>query len=607
MKNDSSRFGHIIQLFTVLLTAILISLFFGVLVLVGKIQGTARVVNYAGLVRGKTQRIVKLEISGTPEDDLLGDVASYIEGLRFGSSELDLVQLDDADFQAKMTALSSEFDDLRNELILVRQRGYTETAIIAKSEHFFQTCDEATNLAEVYSQKRATALDFLEKVVLADIVGLLLLFGYQIFKALRYAAMNRILQRKVYLDEATGLPNKNKCEELLDAPDPPDGNTALCVFDLNNLRTVNNNLGHDKGDEYIRSFAETLLATHPDLAARQLDPPLQYPSWERYEPEHEQMVRTGAVSADITLETSIGMSDEAFAAALAAAKQQGRSTVHVRVWLPLPAACPAQSNIMLDSFTEPPTHIAPEDAAQRTAYWEADLAENRRFGAVYSYRTMARYADPLHMQADPVQPDFDTQEELPHLEFTPYLRALAAQLTQGLTDPVQKAKRIYDYVTLNTHYHYQPPYFVQENITDGCAHNRRGDCGIMASTFIVLCRLAGIPAQWQSGLVVRREMVGCHDWAAFYIAPHGWMYADCSAGASMARAGNEKMRLHYFGNLDTGRMVANRALCAPFDPPMCSFRADPCDNQVGEVEADGVGLYGEQLQWSQTLRRYETL
>ena len=160
---------------------------------------------------------------------------------------------------------------------------------------------------------------------------------------------------------------------------------------------------------------------------------------------------------------------------------------------------------------------------------------------------------------------------------------------------------------LNTHYHYQPPYFVQENITDGCAHNRRGDCGIMASTFIVLCRLAGIPAQWQSGLVVRREMVGCHDWAAFYIAPQGWMYADCSAGASMARAGNEKMRLHYFGNLDTGRMVANRALCAPFDPPMCSFRADPCDNQVGEVEADGVGLYGEQLQWSQTLRRYETL
>ena len=53
------KFQQFIHLFTVLLTAILISLFFGVLVLVGKIQGTARVVNYAGLVRGKTLRIVK--------------------------------------------------------------------------------------------------------------------------------------------------------------------------------------------------------------------------------------------------------------------------------------------------------------------------------------------------------------------------------------------------------------------------------------------------------------------------------------------------------------------------------------------------------------------
>ena len=73
MKNDSSRFGHIIQLFTVLLTAILISLFFGVLMLVGKIQGTARVGKYAGLARGKNELIVKLEIYGTPEDDILCD------------------------------------------------------------------------------------------------------------------------------------------------------------------------------------------------------------------------------------------------------------------------------------------------------------------------------------------------------------------------------------------------------------------------------------------------------------------------------------------------------------------------------------------------------
>lgn len=30
------------------------------------------------------------------------------------------------------------------------------------------------------------------------------------------------------------------------------------MFDLNNLRIINNNLGHEKGDEYIRSFAVQL-------------------------------------------------------------------------------------------------------------------------------------------------------------------------------------------------------------------------------------------------------------------------------------------------------------------------------------------------------------
>lgn len=65
-------------------------------------------------------------------------------------------------------------------------------------------------------------------------------------------------QKKVYLDEATGLPNKNKCEEILNDETVLDEKyvTAVCVFDLNNLRTINNNLGHDKGDEYIRSFAQ---------------------------------------------------------------------------------------------------------------------------------------------------------------------------------------------------------------------------------------------------------------------------------------------------------------------------------------------------------------
>ena len=69
-------------------------------------------------------------------------------------------------------------------------------------------------------------------------------------------------ERRVILLEDTGF-FKNKCEELLNAEECPDPGTAICVFDMNDLHTINNTLGHDKGDEYIRSFARLLRQTIP--------------------------------------------------------------------------------------------------------------------------------------------------------------------------------------------------------------------------------------------------------------------------------------------------------------------------------------------------------
>ena len=147
-----------------------------------------------------------------------------------------------------------------------KRQGYENTEIIEKSEKFFQICDEAVGFAEVYSQKKATGLDYLEKIVLVDILGLVLIIAAELIKAVHFAAQNKVLQKKVYLDEATGLPNKNKCEEILNetGPVPENELVAMCVFDLNNLRTINNNLGHDKGDEYIRSFAIQLREAVPE-------------------------------------------------------------------------------------------------------------------------------------------------------------------------------------------------------------------------------------------------------------------------------------------------------------------------------------------------------
>ena len=257
MKNKKrNHFSKIMRFLMTVFTSLLIVLILIIIMMVSRIQGTARVVNYAGLVRGKTQRIIKLEDARIPQDEMIADVEGYIEGLRFGSEELNLVSLDDKAFQVKMEELDDYFDTLKQEIYLVRQVGYENTNIIEKSEIFFSLCDVATGLAESYSQRIATRLKQFELMTIVDIVVLVFMILYELFKAFRYAKANRELKSKIYLDEATGLPNKNKCEEILTLE--VEQNMAICVFDLNNLRIINNQQGHERGDLYIHSFAKSL-------------------------------------------------------------------------------------------------------------------------------------------------------------------------------------------------------------------------------------------------------------------------------------------------------------------------------------------------------------
>ncbi|MGI6199224.1 MAG: transglutaminase-like domain-containing protein [Christensenellales bacterium] len=304
-----------------------------------------------------------------------------------------------------------------------------------------------------------------------------------------------------------------------------------------------------------------------------------------------RMHTQGELSARITIQASIrSLADVA-----------GKD---VQAWLPLPAACPQQSEIEILEAT-PGGVPAPEDAPQRTIWWQA--AGRDAFSVTYRYVHRAVYVDPMTLTPDPVQPTFDVEQQAPHIVFTPYLKALAARITQGCSGPVEKARAIYDYVTGYVDYRFQPAYLQLESIADQCARELRGDCGVFAILFITLCRICGIPARWQSGLYAQPTDVGCHDWAMFYIAPHGWLWADCSFGSAARRTGQPERRAHYFGNLDPWRMVANSALYAPLTPPMTGWRQDPYDNQRGEIMVDGQGLDDSQRACQMRVVAYEEL
>lgn len=345
---------------------------------------------------------------------------------------------------------------------------------------------------------------------------------------------------------------------------------------------------------YFDRFFDSLCKTDRDIARRAGVHPIGadgHDSSGMLDDTLRRMREQGSVSLRLRCRASVQLKDETF-----------RAGGRVRAYLPLPCACDAQSDIRIESVFPAPTHISPETAPQRVVFWEEIMEENHPFTVEFSYTQTARYTDLSHPLPSSERPDFDTEELPPHVMFTPYIRELVRTLTDGVEEPLEKARRFYDFVTLHVKYSFMRGYFCLENISENCARNLVGDCGVMALLFITLCRCAGIPARWQSGWKAEPGFCGAHDWTQFYAAPYGWLYADPSFGCGAAREGNETRRQHYFGSLDPYRMVANTQFQADFDVPKDHWRADPYDNQVGEMElSDRALLYSEYLRSKEVL------
>ena len=264
-----------------------------------------------------------------------------------------------------------------------------------------------------------------------------------------------------------------------------------------------------------------------------------------------------------------------------------------RAWLPCPLESDQQREVRITEGQ--PLSLSGPDAQARTAYFEGPLKQGEAFSVGYSYVSEIRYADPLHYvpPASPLYPSAPPPTEADLTEdgfvrFTPLMVSLAQQLTQGVSTPLEMAKCIYDFITTRVRYSFMRNYFCVDNYAEFCALNMRGDCGLQALTFVTLCRIAGIPARWQSGMAVEPDYTGSHDWAQFYLEGWGWRFADPSYGGGAFRAGNLERQAFYFGNLDPMRMAANRRYMAQLDPPMVGLRIDPFDNQSGEVERVGA-------------------
>lgn len=244
-----------------LVLVMLIILIFCMISCVEKIQGTARVINYAGIVRGATQRLVKLEMIGEENLGLEKYLDEIMKGLLYGGGQYELISLDDKEYQEELLDLSAYWEELKIELEEVRTQGYENTEILQMSEEYFQRANKTVASAEKYAEHYAKLIAKIEMAMVACMIIMAIFLLKRTLSVIRMMKVNKELKVKAYIDVHTGLPNKSKCEEILQQN---EGIAACIMLDLNNLKMVNDSLGHVAGDSLIRNFAHIVRSVIPE-------------------------------------------------------------------------------------------------------------------------------------------------------------------------------------------------------------------------------------------------------------------------------------------------------------------------------------------------------
>lgn len=136
------------------LNLVIMGLFlFEMITLTNSLQGTARVVNYAGLIRGATQQLVKLELSKQPNQKLLENLDTILDGLQNGGTQYHLTKIPDKEYLENLGELNDEWQQLRRGIYALRMGQQSRNDLLIISESHFKLADKVVYLAEQYSDK----------------------------------------------------------------------------------------------------------------------------------------------------------------------------------------------------------------------------------------------------------------------------------------------------------------------------------------------------------------------------------------------------------------------------------------------------------------------
>lgn len=224
-------------------------------------QSYGQLINYVGIVRGTTQRLVKLEMNNQPSDSLITYLDDIMDNLSAGEGKYGLILPDDKEYRACLGELATEWASLKEDIYNYRG-GYTDAKVLLEnSEIYFNQANETVFAAEAYSKHRTTNLLRMTVVLIICIVLIwLLIFWSSLRKMLNLEHANKSLEDKAGRDILTNVYTVDKFKKT--AQEFLDENSGLkyAVFyvDFADFKYINDVFGYEWGDRILKEYGGIL-------------------------------------------------------------------------------------------------------------------------------------------------------------------------------------------------------------------------------------------------------------------------------------------------------------------------------------------------------------
>lgn len=221
-----------------------------------ELQKTSNSVTYVSNINAQMQRLVRLELVDEPSDLLILNIDSLLKELE--RSQHTLLFDDGTETAQSFIQVKKGWDTLKTEIYKAREQGWKATRLQYSAESTYYSAERLTVELADYFTYVSKFITLLQLVIISVVFLIVILVIARSIVYLTVIRKQKVEMNESYIDATTNLFNRTKCQKLLVETALISENSTLVIFDLNDLKVINDNLGHLVGDEFIAAFADSL-------------------------------------------------------------------------------------------------------------------------------------------------------------------------------------------------------------------------------------------------------------------------------------------------------------------------------------------------------------